>query len=91
LYQTSSFSYSPYTNFARGKCLTIIGTEGGDLAIEEHMTYSAVEGGTAFTIEYDMKAGRFLKLLLPMVAHSVSKETKKSLGNLKAILESSTQ
>jgi hypothetical protein len=28
LYSLSSFSYPPYTNFARAKCLTIIGTEG---------------------------------------------------------------
>jgi uncharacterized membrane protein len=63
----------------------------GNVAIEEHMTYSPVEGGTAFTIEYNMKAGGFLKLLLPMMARSMSKETKKSLGNLKTILESSTQ
>ena len=59
----------------------------GDVAIEEHMTYSPVEGGTTFTIVYNMKAGGFLKLLLPMMAGSLRKETKKSLGNLKRILE----
>ena len=63
----------------------------GDVEIEEHMTYSPVEGGTAFTIVYNMKAGGFIKFLLPMMARSMSKETKKSLGNLKTILESSTQ
>ena len=63
----------------------------GGVAIEEHMTYTPVEGGTAFTIVYNMRAGGLLKLLLPMMARSTSKETKKSLGNLKTILESSTQ
>lgn len=63
----------------------------GGVAIEEHMAYSPVEGGTVFTIVYNMKVGGLLKLLLPMMARSTSKETKKSLGNLKTILESSTQ
>jgi len=63
----------------------------GSLAIEEHVTYNPVEGGTTFTIVYDMKAGGFLKLLSPVMAGSMRKETKKSLGNLKSILEAQTQ
>jgi uncharacterized protein YndB with AHSA1/START domain len=59
----------------------------GSLAIEEHITYNSVEGGTTFTILYDMKVGGFLKLLSPVMAGSMRKETKKSLGNLKSILE----
>ena len=59
----------------------------GSLAIEEHVTYNPVERGTTFTILYDMKVGGFLKLLLPVMAGSMRKETKKSLGNLKSILE----
>ena len=59
----------------------------GSLAIEEHVTYNPVERGTTFTILYDMKAGGFLKLLLPVMAGSMRKETKKSFGNLKSILE----
>jgi uncharacterized membrane protein len=59
----------------------------GSLAIEEHVTYNPVEGGTTFTILYDMKVGGFLKLLSPVMAGSMRKETKKSLGNLKSILE----
>jgi hypothetical protein len=34
-----------------------------------------------------MKVGGFLKLLSPVMAGSMRKETKKSLGNLKSILE----
>jgi hypothetical protein len=59
----------------------------GNMAIEEHVTYNPVEGATAFTIAYDMKVAGFLKLLLPVMAGSMRKETKKSLGNLKRILE----
>ena len=59
----------------------------GSLTIEEHVTYNLVEGGTSFTILYDMKVGGFLKLLSPVMAGSMRKETKKSLGNLKSILE----
>src|SRR4030042_3817138 len=59
----------------------------GSLAIEEHVTYNSVEGGTTFTILYDMKVGGFLKLLSPVMAGSMRKETKKRLGNLKSILE----
>jgi uncharacterized protein YndB with AHSA1/START domain len=63
----------------------------GNMAIEEHVTYNPIEGGTAFTILYDMKAGGFLKLLSPLMAGSMRKETKKSLGNLKSILEAQAQ
>ena len=59
----------------------------GSLAIEEHVTYNPVKRGTTFTILYDMKVGGFLKLLLPVMAGSMRKETKKSFGNLKSILE----
>jgi hypothetical protein len=63
----------------------------GSIAIEEHVSYEPVEGGTIFTIVYDMKVGGFLKLLSPLMAGSMRKETKKSLGNLKSILEAQTQ
>ena len=59
----------------------------GSLAIEEHVTYNPAGGGTIFTVVYDMKAGGFLKLLSPLMAGSMRKETKKSLGNLKSNLE----
>jgi hypothetical protein len=59
----------------------------GSVVIEEHMTYNPVEGGTIFTIVYDTKVGGLLKLLSPLMADSMHKETKTSLGNLKSILE----
>ena len=59
----------------------------GSIIIEEHMIYDPLEGGINFTIVYEMKAGGFLKLFSPMVVSSMRKETKKSLSNLKGILE----
>ena len=63
----------------------------GDVAIEEHFDFSPVEGGTAFTIVYELAAGGFVKLLLPMMVRSMGKETQKSLANLKSTLESSSR
>ena len=62
----------------------------GSVAIEEHMAYDPLEGGINFTIIYDMKVGGFLKLFSPMVVSSTRKETRKSLSNLKSILETQT-
>jgi len=63
----------------------------GGLAIEEHITCNPAEEGTIFSIVYNMKAGGLLKLLLPLMARSMRTETKKSLGNLKRILEAQIQ
>ena len=62
----------------------------GSMLIEEHLTFDPADGGTKFTILYDMKVGGFLKLLSPMVVSSMRKEIKKSLSNLKTILEAQT-
>ena len=62
----------------------------GSIIIDEHVTYVPVEGRIKFTIVYDMKVGGFLKLFSPMVVSSMRKETKKSLSNLKSILEAQT-
>lgn len=62
----------------------------GSMMIEEHVTYDPMETGTRFTIVYDMKVGGFLKLFSPMVVSSMRKETKKSLSNLKSIIEAQT-
>jgi uncharacterized membrane protein len=62
----------------------------GPMTIEEHVTYDTIEGRIKFTIVYDMKSGGFLKLFSPMMVNSMRKETKKSLSNLKSILEAQT-
>ncbi len=62
----------------------------GSMIIGERVTYDPIATGTRFTIAYDMKVGGFLKLFLPMVAGSMRKETRKSLSNLRSILEAQT-
>ena len=59
----------------------------GSMIIEEQLTFSPKEKGVKFTIVYDMKIGGILKLFSPMVVSTMRKETKKSLINLKEILE----
>ena len=59
----------------------------GSVFIEQHNTYDPTKGGLKFTIVYDMKVNGFLMLLSPMLVSSMRKELKKSLGNLKQILE----
>lgn len=72
--------YEPNTKWAKN--ITC-----GSMIIEEHVTYDPTEGHVKFTIVYDMKVGGFLKLFSPMVVSTMRKETKKSLSNLKSILE----
>ena len=62
----------------------------GSTIIEEHMTFDPIEMGTRFTIVYDMKVGGLMKLFSPMIVSSMRKETRKSLGILKNILEART-
>ena len=62
----------------------------GSITINEHMNYEPIKGLIKFTIVYDMKVGGLLKLFSPMVVSSMRKETKKSLSNLKSILEAQT-
>jgi uncharacterized membrane protein len=62
----------------------------GSICIEEKVTYVPIEGGTEFSMAYDMRVGGVFKLFSPMVVSSMRKETKKSLTNLKSILEAQT-
>ena len=63
----------------------------GGITIEEHVTYGSAEGVTTFTILYEMKGGGFVSPLLPIMAASMRKETKKSLGKLRDALETQSQ
>ena len=62
----------------------------GSITINEHVNYEPIEGRIKFTIVYDMKVGGLFRLFSPMVVSSMRKETKKSLSNLKSILEAQT-
>ena len=59
----------------------------GGLNIAEHATYDAIDVGTKFSITYNVKVGGVLKLFSSMVVRTMRKETKKSLIDLKSILE----
>ena len=62
----------------------------GSISNEQHNTYSPIEGGTRFTIVYDMKVGGLMKLFSPMIISSTRKALKQALGNLKNVLEAQT-
>lgn len=59
----------------------------GSVLIEQHNTYTPTTGGTKFNLSYDMKVGGLLKLMSPLLERSMRKELKKSLGNLKQVVE----
>jgi uncharacterized membrane protein len=59
----------------------------GSITNEQHNTYEPVDGGTRFTIVYDMKLGGPMRLFSPMIISSMRGGLKKALGNLKSLLE----
>jgi len=75
--------YEPNKKF--GKNITC-----GSITNEQHNTYDPIEGGTKFTIVYDMKVGGLMKLFSPMIVSSTRKALKKALSNLKSVLEAQT-
>lgn len=62
----------------------------GSIMLEERPTFDPIEIGTRLTIIFDIKVGGLMKLFSPMIVSSMRKETKKSLINLKSILEAQT-
>jgi len=62
----------------------------GSITNEQHNTYEPIQGGTRFTIVYNMKVGGLMKLFSPMIVCSTRKALRKALGNLKGILEAQT-
>jgi uncharacterized membrane protein len=62
----------------------------GSITNEQHNTYDPIEGGTKFTIVYNMKVGGLMKLFSPMIVSSTRKGLKQALSNLKNILEAQT-
>jgi uncharacterized membrane protein len=75
--------YEPNRKF--GKNITC-----GSITNEQHNTYDPIEGGTKFTIVYNMKVGGLMKLFSPMIVSSMRKALKKALSNLKSVLEAQT-
>jgi len=62
----------------------------GSSVIESRLSFSPIEGGTKFTLRYDMKIGGFFKLFSPMLVSSTRKSMKVALNNIKSILEAQT-
>jgi len=55
--------------------------------IEQHDTYTPINDGTKFTLTYDIKVRGIFKLCSTMMISTMRKELKKSLDNLKSVLE----
>jgi uncharacterized protein YndB with AHSA1/START domain len=72
--------YDPYKRW--GKVI-----DSGSIIIDDKLVFDPAEGGTRFTMIYDVKVGGFLKLLSPMIINSMRKQLKLDLVNLKGILE----
>jgi uncharacterized protein YndB with AHSA1/START domain len=64
--------------------------DSGSVIIDDKLIFDAIEGGTKFTMVYDVKVGGFLKLLSSMINSSMHKQLKLDLINLKSILEAQT-
>lgn len=75
--------YEP--NKCWGKTIT-----SGSIVNKERLICDPIGTGTKFTIVYDMNVGGFMKLFSPMIVGSMRKETHRSLGNLKRVLEAQT-
>jgi uncharacterized membrane protein len=59
----------------------------GSTVIDDYMFFDFIDGGTKFTIRYDMKVSGFLKLFSPMIVSSTRKAMKEAVNNLKNTLE----
>ncbi len=77
---STAIEYEPNKKFGKN-------ISSGPVTIEQHNTYAPIEGGTRFTIVYDMKVGGLMKLFSPMIISSTRKALKQALSNLKGVLE----
>ena len=75
--------YEPYKRWDK-----VIESKNG--IIDNKLIFDPTEGGTRFTIVYDMKVSGFLKLLSLVIFSSMRKQLKMDLINLKSILEAQT-
>jgi uncharacterized membrane protein len=60
----------------------------GNVLTDELMTFDSTSEGTRFTFLCDLTVGGVLKLLSPIMASSMRKQTKTDLAKLKELLES---
>ncbi|HEY3311827.1 MAG TPA: SRPBCC family protein [Anaerolineales bacterium] len=62
-------------------------TVSGPLPLEFRRSFERVEGGTRFTIKYELEPRGFFKLVMPLLAPSATRQHKGDLCNVKALLE----
>ncbi len=62
--------------------------DSGSVIIDDKLIFDPTEGGTKFTMVYDVKVHGFLKILSSMITNSMRNQLKKDLIYLKNILES---
>jgi hypothetical protein len=72
--------YEPSKHFSKNITLAA-------MFVEQHNTYKPIDGGTEFTMLYVVKVRGIFKLCSSMMVNTLRKELKKSLGNLKSVLE----
>jgi uncharacterized membrane protein len=77
---------SQVTQYELNKRWGAVSTSGSTF-IEETIFFDSVEGGTKFTVKYNIKLGGFLKLVSPIMANSMHSQTRNNLTTLKKLLE----
>jgi uncharacterized membrane protein len=58
--------------------------------INDQLIFDSIEGGTKFTMVYDIKISGFAKMLSSKINSEMRKESKQDLINLRGILEAET-
>jgi uncharacterized protein YndB with AHSA1/START domain len=61
--------------------------DSGSVLIDDHYTYLSIPSGTKVTMTYDMKFSGCMRILSPFIVNAMRKEMKKSLINVKQIVE----
>lgn len=59
----------------------------GNFTIDDELIFDPRDGGTKFTLGYDVKVRGFAKLLSSRINNAMRKELKQAVSNLKTILE----
>jgi ligand-binding SRPBCC domain-containing protein len=72
--------YEPNTKFGKN-------IDSGSVFIEQHNSCTPIAAGTKFTLTYDMKFSGCMRILSPFIVNAMRKEMKKSLINVKQIVE----
>jgi uncharacterized protein YndB with AHSA1/START domain len=62
----------------------------GSSSIGEYVTFNTVEGGTKFTAVWETKAVGWLRLFSPSLNSALRKQMRRSIIDLKSILEAQT-